>query len=270
MPINIGSSSISSIYLGSSEITKVYLGSQLVYKKSTGTPLSELPVGTTIYTTVNNVRSPFLIIHQGNPNASYYGAGGAGTWLMYRDSQTLGTTWINSAAGTASHLYDGKNADTLVNTTFVSRLPATIQSSLHNVTIEAVVRTGGTAASQKGVITRKAFLPSYVEIGSPTLNSYYTWNSNTSNAWGRYTGTLLSYFSSNKYSPVPNASTHSVYTRSPFFGYDQDFTNILQGLGIYISGSNTMSMPFYGLYYVEPIMVVDDTLLVDDNMDVIL
>lgn len=58
------------------------------------TPIGELPVGTIVYMNVDGTRTPYIVVHQGNPDTSAYGASCNGTWVLMRDIYSL-TRWQN-------------------------------------------------------------------------------------------------------------------------------------------------------------------------------
>ena len=56
------------------------------------TPIGELPTGTIVYMNVDGTRTPYIVVHQGNPDTTVYGASCNGTWVLMRDIYSL-THW---------------------------------------------------------------------------------------------------------------------------------------------------------------------------------
>lgn len=56
------------------------------------TPIGELLAGTVVYMNVDGTRTPYIIVHQGNPDTSVYGASCNGTWVLMKGIYTL-TKW---------------------------------------------------------------------------------------------------------------------------------------------------------------------------------
>lgn len=56
------------------------------------TPIGELLTGTVVYMNVDGIRTPYIVVHQGNPDTSVYGASCNGTWVLMRDIYSL-THW---------------------------------------------------------------------------------------------------------------------------------------------------------------------------------
>lgn len=56
------------------------------------TPIGELPAGTIVYMNVDGTRTPYIVVHQGNPDTTVYGASCNGTWVLMRDIYSL-THW---------------------------------------------------------------------------------------------------------------------------------------------------------------------------------
>ena len=50
-----------------------------------GAKIGTLPVGSSVYAKVGGVRTEFLVVHQGNPDSSFYHESCTGTWLLAKD-----------------------------------------------------------------------------------------------------------------------------------------------------------------------------------------
>lgn len=58
------------------------------------TPIGELPAGTIVYMNVDGIRTPYIVVHQGNPDTSAYDTSCNGTWVLMQDIYSL-THWQN-------------------------------------------------------------------------------------------------------------------------------------------------------------------------------
>ena len=56
-----------------------------VYKAGFSTPIGSLPVGTSVYFTINNTRTRCIIVHQGRPS-SMYDTSCDGTWVLMHNA----------------------------------------------------------------------------------------------------------------------------------------------------------------------------------------
>lgn len=92
-----------------------------------GTPVGELPAGTIVYMNVDGVRTPYIVVHQGNPDTSAYGASCNGTWVLMKDIYTL-TRWQNRQ----NTRYDEEYSCLVrqLAQTFPSKLETVIQNNL--------------------------------------------------------------------------------------------------------------------------------------------
>ena len=64
------------------------------YDVKFATPIGELPAGTIVYMNVDGIRTPYIVVHQGNPDTSAYGASCNGTWVLMQNIYSL-TKWQN-------------------------------------------------------------------------------------------------------------------------------------------------------------------------------
>lgn len=101
-----------------------------------GTPLNNLSVGSSVYMNVSGVRTEFLIVHKGNPDASLYDTSCDGTWLVMKyayEKRKWNNTNVNEYASSTIHSY--------LNTTVLGRFDSNIQTTIKQVKIP--YRTGG-------------------------------------------------------------------------------------------------------------------------------
>lgn len=91
------------------------------------TPIGELIAGTIVYMNVDGERTPYIVVHQGNPDTTVYGASCNGTWVLMKDIYTL-TKWQ-----TRQNTYYYDSSDCLVRQlaqSFPSKLDTVIQNNL--------------------------------------------------------------------------------------------------------------------------------------------
>ncbi len=125
-----------------------------------GTPISELPVGSIVKISVDGTLRDFLIVHQGLPS-SMYDDSCNGTWLLMKDAYEK-RQW-NSVS---SNSYKTSTIHSYLNGTFLNLLDAGIKNEIKNVKLPYVNGTGGAdvASGAKG-LSCKVFLLSGYELG---------------------------------------------------------------------------------------------------------
>ena len=134
-------------------------------KESTAT---DIAIGGSIFTNVNNVRTEFLIVHKGNPDSNLYDASCDGVWLLMKDCYTA-TTWHHQAY----NVYAISDANTLLNSTaqggFLGKLEEDIQNIIKNVKIPYCIgNSSSTVNSGANGLPVKVFFLSAVEVGFRT------------------------------------------------------------------------------------------------------
>ena len=133
-----------------------------------GTPISELPVGSIVKTSVDGTLRDFLIVHQGLPS-SLYDDSCNGTWLLMKDVYET-RQW---------HSYDYSDYKTssihsYLNSTFLGLFDSNIKDAIKQVKIPYVNGAGNSAvASGANGLSAKVFLLSGYEVGWTTSDSSY-------------------------------------------------------------------------------------------------
>lgn len=139
--------------------------------------LGTLAVGSSVYMTVNGVRTEFLIVHQGKPG-TMYDASCDGTWLLMKHLY-------------ANHIWDSTDNDyaksdiySYLNNTFFGLFDSNIQSVIKQAKIPYTKGTGSGGSLSTGAsgLSSKVFLLSYAEVG---YSSHYAVNAE---------GAVLDYF----------------------------------------------------------------------------
>ena len=145
-------------------VQKAYVGdasgkARLWYQR--GKPLSNYAVGSSVYFKVNNVRTQWLVVQQGNPDASIYDSSCDGTWLLMKniyENRAWNSSNVNSYGQSSLHTY--------LNSTFLGLLETGVQSAVKQVKIPYRPGSGSSQTSATGAngLSAKVFLLSATEV----------------------------------------------------------------------------------------------------------
>lgn len=102
------------------------------YDITFATPISELPVGSSVFMNVDGVRTEFLVVHQGKPDVTqndlhrleYYDSTCVGTWVLMKN------IYISDLA-----IRGDDDIEEYLSTTFFKKLDAQIQAMINPVNI---------------------------------------------------------------------------------------------------------------------------------------
>ena len=172
MSIYLGAGStahkMSKLYVGVSgqtrQVQKVYVGvggqARLVYQS--GQPIGGLAVGSIVKIKVNGAAKDFIVVQQGNPDASIYDSSCDGTWLLMKniyENRAWNSSNVNSYGQSSMHTY--------LNSTFLGLLEAGVRSAVKQVKIPYRPGSGSSQTSATGAngLSAKVFLLSATEIG---------------------------------------------------------------------------------------------------------
>ena len=142
----------------------VPLGMALEY----GTPLSEMAVGSSVYTNVNGVRTEFLVVNQGKPG-SMYDDSCAGTWLLAKNVyENRGWDSTNG-----QNKYENSDIHSYLNSTFLNLL--SIKGVIKQVKIPYRKNGGQKGSNQIGAngLSCRVFLLSGYEVGFTSSDTAY-------------------------------------------------------------------------------------------------
>lgn len=126
-----------------------------------GSAAGDLLVGQTVAIKESGTPIPYLVVHQGNPDAGLYDASCEGTWLLRQDitsMRTYGASWFYANSGMPSYL----NPD--IAGTPLSGLDEKIKNAMKTVKIPYHASTGDIMSGANGLSCR-AFLLSPREYG---------------------------------------------------------------------------------------------------------
>ena len=134
------------------------------YDVGFGGSAGDLKVGASVFANVDGVRTEFIIVHQGLPDATLYDASCDGTWVLKKDTYGQGI-WGGSV------LYKSSRAHTEVNTTFFGLLDTNIQNLIKTVKIPYLSKNNSASdykvSSGADGLPVKAFNLSGCELGWP-------------------------------------------------------------------------------------------------------
>ena len=235
-------------------VQKAYIGvgnvARLWYTR--GTQLGSLAVGSSVYFKVNNVRTQWLVVQQGNPSTSLYDSSCDGTWLLMKDiykKRQWNDSNYNDYAGSTIHSY--------LNSTFLGRLETGVRSAVKQVKIPYRKGAGSsqTAATGSNGLSAKIFLLSATETGFSGSSSYVP------TPFGE--GANLTYFdSTSKRIANLNGSATSWSLRSP----NCDGST----MATYIDPKGYLSKVIcYTSTGIRPCLILPKGTLLDDNNNVI-
>lgn len=213
--------------------------------------LGSKPVGSTIKLKVNGVAKNFIIVHQGNPSASY-DSSCDGTWLLMKDIYAS-QKWHGNT-GTGSNSYANSSIHSYLNSTFLDLLDSDIKSAVKTVKIpySAGGKNGKVYRGTSGLSTQ-IFLLSRVEVG-------YSASSYANNE-----GIVLSYFNgaenSNRIAYLSGTATRW-WTRTPRTDYEHQVWYV-ESTG---ADANTYVTSSFG---VRPALILPTTLFVDGSWYVV-
>lgn len=144
-----------------------------------------LPVGTVVKIKVNGKNTDFIVVHQGNPDATIYDSSCDGTWLLMKGGyvhQQWATAYNNDYHTSYLHSY--------LNNEFFSLLDSGVQAIVKQVKIPYAGLDGDPFADYYGAngLTAKVFALSCKEMGETATVSYYL----------KAEGALLDYFISGR------------------------------------------------------------------------
>lgn len=267
MSIYLGAGStahkMSKLYVGVSgqarQVQKVYVGvggqARLVYQSGqpSGQPIGGLAVGSIVKIKVNGASKDFIVVQQGNPNASTYDSSCAGTWLLMKDIYTT------SEFSSNNNSYKDSIIHTYLNGTFYNLIDSNIRAAIKQVKIpyQNGTGSGGSLATGSNGLSTKVFLLSGYEVGWTTSDKSYFPKD----------GVRLAYFGNssggNSKRVAYNGSSAAIWwLRSPG-------TSSTAGVWCVITDGSSNNLWYDSSYGVRPALILPSTTLVDESGNVI-
>lgn len=214
--------------------------------------LGTLAVGSSVYMTVNGVRTEFLIVHQGKPG-TMYDASCDGTWLLMKD------IYESRAWDSTDNDYANSDIHAYLNGDFLDLFDADVRSIIRQVKIpytEGKGNFGSVVSGGKGLSTR-VFLLSYTEVG---FKGYPSAN---------VEGVDLGYFAGRDDSESDANRIGYLYGVATAWGLRSPM-NIMPSSVLRVSTSGaTGSLSVTGLFGIRPALVFDPSLSISDDNDVV-
>lgn len=251
--IDVANKEISNIYVNISGVWKPYATGYAniggVWKEfpSSGTPLGDIAVGTSVFMNVDGASYEWIIVQQGNPDSTVYDLSCDGTWLLMKNLYT------KMALDSTDNDYANSDVHAYLNGTLINLLDLDIKNAVKTVKIPYTNGTGknGTLVTGENGLSTQVFLLSLAELGLTATAA-------------NVEGVLLNYFDgadTNKLIATLNGNTTDWWLRSPTKRNNTSYRVNTSGS----PGSTTVSNSLG----VRPALILPSETLVDDSMNVI-
>lgn len=218
-----------------------------------GTAISTLEVGTLVKVNENGAPVEYMIVQQGNPDASMYDASCDGCWLL-RKELTEEMVW-----GSSNNDYQNSDIHAYLSGDWTSRYDAGILSQIKQVKIPYQNGTGGSVASGANGLSCKFFLLGGYEVGLVTSdNQYFPRDSEK-----------LSYFDSGTGTTANNKRIANYKGLNSIWWLRSPVSSNIYDVWYVSSDGNYSSRGYGGVARVRPAFILPSTALVDDNLNVI-
>lgn len=217
--------------------------------------LSTLAVGSSVFMNVNGVRTEFLVVHQGLPDATLYDSSCDGTWLLMKYIYEK-RSWNESSDFTN---YDDDGIHSYLNGTFLNLFDSSIRSLIKQVKIPSA-----DWAQNMRNVSAKIFLLSASEVGR------YAWGEEDNFSYNMTEGKVLSYFENapdSKLLAYMNGTVTYWWLRSLYYSSPDSI-----GYNSPCCISQYGHVDWYAAedhYGVRPALILPSDALVDTNFNVI-
>ena len=220
-----------------------------------GTAISTLEVGTLVKVNENGAPVEYMIVNQGNPDASMYDASCDGCWLLRKDIAE------NRKWDSTNNDYQNSDIHAYLKGDWTSRYEAGILSQIKQVKIpyQNGTGSGGSVASGANGLSCKIFLLSGYELGWTTSdNSHFPRD-----------GAKLAYFDSGQGSAANNKRIANYNGSAAVWGTRSPYTVTIGSVWAVYTEGECGSWGCNGTCGVRPAFILPSTALVDDNLNVI-
>ena len=217
-----------------------------------GTPISDLAVGSTVKIAVNGTLRDFLIVHQGLPSSLYDGSCN-GTWLLMKDiyeQRQWNSSGANNLESSTIHSY--------LNSTFLNLFDSNIKDAIKQVKIPYRKNGGSGGTNQSGAngLSAKIFLLSGYEVGWTTSDNPYF----------PVDGAKLSYFEAGTGSSANNKRIAKLNGAAASWWLRSQFTyNTNSVWYVYFNGDYHIDYASYSVGIRPALVLPSDTLVSDDG-----
>ena len=132
-----------------------------------GPVAGDVTVGSSVWTNVNGVRTEFLVVHQGIPDASVYDASCDGTWVLMKDCY-IKMAWDSNGV----NIYESSEVHGYLNSTFLGLFDSGIKARIKTAKIPYQKGGGSGGTLQQGAngLSTQIFLLSSKEVGGSKTN----------------------------------------------------------------------------------------------------
>ena len=132
-----------------------------------GPVAGDVTVGSSVWTNVNGVRTEFLVVHQGIPDASVYDASCDGTWVLMKDCYTK-----MAFASNRANIYESSEVHSYLISTFLGLFDSGIKARIKTAKIPYRKGGGSGGTLQQGAngLSTQIFLLSNEEVGKHDVN----------------------------------------------------------------------------------------------------
>ena len=207
---------------------------------NSGTPISDLAVGSTVKIAVNGTLRDFLIVHQGLPS-SLYNDSCNGTWLLMKDIYE-NRVWQSGNI----NKYESSDIHAYLNNTFLNLFDSNIKDAIKQVKIPY----------RKSGLYAKIFLLSGYEVGWTTSDNPYF----------PVDGAKLSYFEAGTGSSANNKRIAKLNGAAASWWLRSQFTyNTYDVWYVYFNGDYHIGNASYSVGIRPALVLPSDTLVSDDG-----
>ena len=260
--IGIGSKArkVKNIYIGvngvARKVKNAYIGVNGVAHEwfSSDVAIGSLPVGSSVFMNVDNVRTEFIVVHQGIPNTTKYDSSCNGTWLLMKDLR-FGTCAFSENYYTS---YSVSDICEYLKRSGLARFDSNIQSIIKTVKIPYCAGSGSMTV-YKDKLSVKLFSLSAAEV-------------NFSGEDIPIDGAVLDYFkgggNSKRIAYNSTGTAHDWWLRSSSTRYDEDAESYIYACLVEDTGNvRWWDTDYYR--HIRPAMILPPDVLLDDNNNVI-
>lgn len=217
---------------------------------ASGMAAGDLAVGSSVFANVNGVRTEFLVVHQGLPDATLYDTSCDGTWLLMKNIYAS----VGQYASSRTNAYKSSNVYSYLTNTFPPLLDAAVKNQIKTAKIPYVNGTGyGKPATGSSGLSVTVFALSAPEVGCTTSMI----------SGLKQDGACLSYFSGTaaadaKRIAYQNSTARNWTLRSPTPSSD------VSVICVTTTGS-CGSVHYQQTFYVRPAFILDGSAAIDPN-----
>lgn len=219
-----------------------------------GTPMNSLPVGSSVYTNVGEVRTEFIIVQKGLPSSKYDGSCN-GVWLLMKSC-------VSNSMAYGSQNYNESSVATYLNGTFFNSIEANVRNKIVQAKIPYLYVDGSNTTLRSGAsgFPAKTFLLSAIEVG---FTGSQVGNGNLED------GAKLDYFQSGTASEAKNLRLcYLLGSEVPY--WTRTISNLTTNNIVCVDGYGwNAELSYTRTRYVRPCFIMPLTSMVDNNMNIV-